>query len=160
MTVHRGLVLIELGTIVYDRPDFHNERYIFPVGFISEKLYYSPIDPSEKVWWRSYVLDDGSTCPLFRVELKDDPTFHWEARICSSPWGAIRQAVIVRAIELGINTLCHTPNPTKYVPVSGPDKFGFSHPTVLHLIQNMDNAGMCTKYVRRHFEIVHKDGES
>jgi hypothetical protein len=24
----------------------------------------------------------------------------------------------------------------------------------------MDNAGMCTKYVRRHFEIVHKDGES
>lgn len=35
---------------------------------------------------------------------------------------------------------------------SGPEFFGFSHPTILNLIQNMEDAEMCTKYKRMSFQ--------
>lgn len=32
-----SLKVIELGTVVHDRPGFHSERYIWPVGYTVER---------------------------------------------------------------------------------------------------------------------------
>jgi chromodomain-helicase-DNA-binding protein 7 len=41
----------DLGHIVTDGLGFHNERYIYPAGFRSSRLYFSTLNPSEKVWY-------------------------------------------------------------------------------------------------------------
>ena len=35
---------------------------------------------------------------------------------------------------------------------SGPDFFGYGNPTIMNLIQGLDNADQCSKYKRVHFE--------
>ena len=32
-----SLNIISLGQVEYDRPNFHNERYIFPIGYTAER---------------------------------------------------------------------------------------------------------------------------
>ena len=39
--VLKGLKILNLGAINYQNPNFHAKRYIWPVGFKSERPYYS-----------------------------------------------------------------------------------------------------------------------
>ena len=80
------LKVIQLGECVTDRPLFHNNRYIYPAGFISEKLYPSLVNPSEKEWYRSMIIDRGGDGPVFRVEMKRNPKICFEGDKTSNPW--------------------------------------------------------------------------
>lgn len=42
------LTILKLGTVEYKNNAFHNERYIFPIGFTSERLYTSYLDPTKR----------------------------------------------------------------------------------------------------------------
>ncbi|KAI8389407.1 F/Y-rich N-terminus-domain-containing protein [Blakeslea trispora] len=134
LTVHN------LGTIVTDRPNFHNERYIFPVGYTVSRTYPSMVDPNSNTIITSTIVDDGSDCPRFHVTAADMPD---EPIIANSATGA--WTVVVRRSN-EIRNRDHSNS------ASGPDYYGFKHPTIANLIQDLPGAKELKQYVWQNFE--------
>ncbi|EAY22905.1 F/Y-rich N-terminus family protein [Trichomonas vaginalis G3] len=132
--------LISLGKVVYDRPNFHNARYLYTDGFCSEKLYISAVNPSQRVWYRSEILDRGGEFPYFKVSLVDQPDIYWEGNAPSNPW-----ICIIRQIEAKKRS-------NRALTISGPDYFCLTHPITISLMQKLENADKCDKYVKRRLE--------
>jgi chromodomain-helicase-DNA-binding protein 7 len=141
-----SLVLVSLGTVIWDRDGFHNERYLYPPGFLSEKLYFSTRDPSEKVWYQSTILDRGDDQPVFRVCEKDHPEVMFEGNAPSNPWLAIVKVV-------------NSKMDGKIASISGPECFGFAHPKVQGLMARMKNAYKCRKFRRKATESEPEEDE-
>jgi chromodomain-helicase-DNA-binding protein 7 len=136
--------IIELGHIVTDRPGFHTDRYIYPAGFKSSRLYWSTIDPSRQVRYTSEILDTGGETPLFRVTMDDHPEVSFEGNTPNSPWYLI--AKMVSEARGGNN---------RGLGISGPTSFGLISPVICYLIQQMDGAEKCVNYVMQPFEPRH-----
>ncbi|ORY97107.1 hypothetical protein BCR41DRAFT_394994 [Lobosporangium transversale] len=58
--------------VVYDREAFHNERYIWPVGYKMSRSYNSMIDPTQQTTYTCSVIDDGEA-PKFQIDAEDQP---------------------------------------------------------------------------------------
>lgn len=132
LTVHH------LGEIVYDRDSFHNERYIWPVGYKVSRLYGSMLDPEKQT---TYVcrITDGGDGPRFHVEPEDQPTKPIIATTATGAWTTVvRQVNAIRKRE-------HSNS------ASGPDYFGFSHPTIAKMIQDLANSDKCRNYIQQKF---------
>jgi chromodomain-helicase-DNA-binding protein 7 len=54
-TLSGSLVIYRLGKCIWDRPGFHCERYLYPAGFESHRLFASVLDPRERIWYRSSI---------------------------------------------------------------------------------------------------------
>lgn len=52
-------ILLKLQ-IECDKPGFHSERYIWPVGYCSTRLYPSMLDPDRKIQYFCYIKDGGA----------------------------------------------------------------------------------------------------
>ncbi|KAI9366510.1 F/Y-rich N-terminus-domain-containing protein [Pilaira anomala] len=133
------LTVLNLGTIVTDRPNYHNERYIFPVGYTVSRTYPSMIDPHNNTVVTSTILDGGDS-PRFHVVAADMPD---EPIIANSATGA--WTVIVRKSN-EIRQRDHSNS------ASGPDYYGFKHPTIANLIQALPGARSLKQYVWQTFE--------
>ena len=48
-----------VSQIVHDRPGFHSERYIWPVGYCSSRTYPSMRNPEMKCIYTCKILDGG-----------------------------------------------------------------------------------------------------
>lgn len=57
--LHSYAVVREYFQIVWDRPGFHSERYIWPVGFCSSRYYPSMKTPDMKCIYTCKILDGG-----------------------------------------------------------------------------------------------------
>ncbi len=53
------ITILDIGHVVYDREAFHNDRYIFPVGYKMSRSYNSMIDPHNLTVYTCSVIDDG-----------------------------------------------------------------------------------------------------
>ncbi|KAI8991569.1 F/Y-rich N-terminus-domain-containing protein [Mycotypha africana] len=133
LTVH------SLGKIINDRPAYHNERYIFPVGYTVSRTYPSMIDPDKNTIVTSTILDGGDA-PRFHVVAADLPN---EPIIANSATGA--WTVIVRRA----NDIRHRDHSNS---ASGPDYYGFKHPTIANLIQELPGAKELPSYIWQEFE--------
>jgi len=133
MTLHK------LGTVVYDRDTFHNERYIFPVGYTLTRRYFSMVKSDEYVNYRC-VVKDGGKAPIFEVTPEDAVDKKTSA---SSPTGA--WISIVKAVN-------EMRNKDHSNSASGPDYFGFTSSTIAKLIQDLPNADKCKNYKWQKFE--------
>ncbi|KAL9651515.1 hypothetical protein ABK040_001461 [Willaertia magna] len=138
--------VIELGTIEYERTSYHNERYIFPIGYKSERSYSSYLTPPEKVIYTCEILDGGEG-PLFQVTASDDPDTHWTG---TSPTGAWTN-VIKKVNESKKNT--SNLKERSFATVSGPEYFGLSNPKTGQLIELMTNSEKCENYTRKYFPL-------
>ncbi|OHT08842.1 F/Y-rich N-terminus family protein [Tritrichomonas foetus] len=134
-----SLVIVSLGKVVYDRDAFHNQRYLYPDGFISERLYHNMRNPHEKIWYQSLILDRGGNEPIFRVQAKDDPTIAFEGSAPSNPW-----LNIVKEVSEKRGSGSQT--------VSGPEFFGMAHPLTQMLMSKMENADKCRGFIRKVFD--------
>lgn len=129
-----------LGKIVFDRPGFHSNRYIYPPGFHTSRTYLSVRNPNISVVWHSKVLDDGGPTPVFSVTAEDDPQHPVTGGTSTGVWSAImRQAAQVRGKEPAGSA-------------SGPDMFGFTTPTIMQLIEGLEGAEKCLGYERKKYE--------
>jgi chromodomain-helicase-DNA-binding protein 7 len=129
-----------LGRIITDRTGFHTERYIYPAGYTSSRMYASTLDPTQRVRYTSEILDVGDQMPLFRVTMDERPDVYYEGNSPTSPWNLI----VKRILELRVD------NP-RALSVSGPDFYGLACPTICYLIQQMEGADMCVNYIMRPF---------
>ncbi|KAJ3086800.1 hypothetical protein HK102_012433 [Quaeritorhiza haematococci] len=139
LTVHN------LGTVVYDRDTYHNERYIYPVGYMISRQYFSMNDPNKTVMY-TCSISDGGDGPRFHIIAEDAPDKPIVGFSATGAWtSVIRVANAIRKRE-------HSNS------ASGPDYFGFSQPTVAKLIQDLPNAHKCKNYVWQEFEVIRGRG--
>jgi len=139
LRISSSLVLVSMGNVVFDRPGFHSNRYIYPDGYCAERLYTSVTNPSEKAWYRSSIVDTGGETPVFRVEMAENPKMCFEGNAPSNPW-----MNIIKAIETKLKS-------HRSLTVSGPDFFGLSTPIVQHLMQRMENIDKCDSFIKREY---------
>ncbi|KAI9469701.1 MAG: F/Y-rich N-terminus-domain-containing protein [Benjaminiella poitrasii] len=133
------LTVLKLGKIITDRPAFHNERYIFPVGYTVSRTYPSMIDPGSNTIITSTILDGGDG-PRFHVVAADMPDEPIVANSATGAW-----TVVVRRS----NEIRHRDHSNS---ASGPDYYGFKHPTIANLIQDLPGAKDLKQYVWQSFE--------
>ncbi|KAI9283903.1 hypothetical protein BC943DRAFT_327303 [Umbelopsis sp. AD052] len=130
----------DLGKVVWDRPAFHNQRYIYPVGYRVKKWYRSMVDPLNDTQYTCEILDGGKE-PIFRLQADDNMDEVFTGPTCTTVWTiAVRRAFAVRNMEYGHN------------PV-GPDFFGLRKNTIAKMIQDLPNAEKCTNYIWQNFEV-------
>jgi len=127
-----------LGTIIFDRPDFHSERYIYPAGFRSSRYSASLDNPELRVRWINEIFDSGEPHPIFRVWQEDKPGIIFNGNTPTAPWSHALKAVAQQRKEK-----------TKISSISGPEAFLLASPLIIGLIQQLPNAEKCDKYVMR-----------
>jgi len=140
----RGLTIECMGKVVFDRPKFHAKRYIWPVGFKSTRIYSSMTQLDQKCDYTSEIIDNGEE-PSFVVKCWEDkqnpiviarPT-------ASGAWAEVGKRFFELKKEVtGKDT---------YTQLSGPEMFGFAHPSIAKLIQEMAGAELCDKYIPQQF---------
>lgn len=135
-----GLTVHSLGEIVHDRPGFHSERYIWPIGYCSSRSYPSMMNPEDKCIYTCKILDGGFG-PQFEMCPEDDPD---HPIIASSATAC--HCVVLKAVNKARGRDASNTG-------SGPEFFGFSHPTIQYLIQSLPGARKCTKYQWVKFEL-------
>lgn len=133
------LTVLSLGKINYHKDAFHNERYIFPIGYTVRRTYPSMIDPNNNTIITSTILDGGDA-PRFHVIASDQPTDPIIANSATGAW-----TVIVRKS----NEIRHREHSNS---ASGPDYYGFKHPTIAKMIQDLPGANQLKNYVWQNFQ--------
>ena len=131
-----SLILVSLGEVVYDRDAFHNSRYLYTKGFISERCYYNFNNPSEKIWYQSLILDRGGNEPVFRVQVKGNPDVFFEGSAPSNPWLQIVK-------EASEKRGC------KSQTVSGPEFYGLTHTITQLLMSKLKNSEKCIGFIKK-----------
>jgi len=136
LPLHLGnyLSIVSLGTIVYDRPAYHNKRYIFPVGYRALRYHRSLVNPTNKCKYLCEILDSGDK-PLFKVTCEEEPNKPISKDSASGVWTIIEKRLAEK-----------TSSRRKTITVSGMHRFGLAFASVLHLIQGLPNAEKCTMY--------------
>ncbi|KAI9312618.1 F/Y-rich N-terminus-domain-containing protein [Dichotomocladium elegans] len=129
-----SLKVIELGTVIHDRTTFHSERYIWPVGYCTERTYMSMVDPNNQTTYTCRV-EDGGDGPLFTIRAADTPDEDdISARTPTGAWAV----VIKRANEVRQRESANA--------ISGPEYFGFSNPLVIEMVEALPDAEKCVNY--------------
>lgn len=132
-----------LGEVAWDRPAYHNKRYIMPIGFHSSRPYPSTINADTNTVWHSRILDGGPS-PLFEVTAEDNPAHPFTGNTSTGVWSAImKQAASIRSREPAGSA-------------SGPDFFGLGNATVTMLIERLPGADRCHQYERKRYEMSAK----
>jgi len=132
------LTLVSLGEILWDNPNFHNARYIWPVGFESVRSYAS-MKYNDKMANYTCRIKNQDGASRFEIIPDDDPENVVSAPTATGAWTTVlKEANRIR-------------NKESTNSASGPDYFGFSHPVVIKLIQDLPNAKKCSKYVWQTF---------
>ncbi|KAF9994571.1 hypothetical protein BGZ80_000565 [Entomortierella chlamydospora] len=133
------ITIMSLGRVVYDREAFHNERYIWPVGYKMSRSYNSMIDPQQQTTYTCSVIDDGEA-PKFQIDAEDQPGNPIIAGTATGAWThVVKTANQIRKRD-------HSNS------ASGPDYFGFSNATIAKMIQDLPNADKCKTYIMQRYE--------
>lgn len=163
-----------LGTVVLDRDGFHNERYVFPVGYRVSRTFASTVDPNKAVEYFCSIEDGGGDSPVFRVEPSDAPENTTVATSPTGAWSSIIKSecmVVLHQSFLSSIQCKQTPLPFPFLILfslsaanairskeasssSGPENFGFTNPTIQFLIQELPGVSHLRKYEHQNFEMV------
>ena len=138
--VFGAIIVVSLGRVVPHGDKFHSRRYIFPLGYTSKRTYYSLKTPSSRCWYVQEVLSSTTEPkePIFRLTCEDDPEYPIQSNTPSGVWSEVlerikpqREAIVGRAL---------------HSTISGPEQFGFSHPIIHQLIEELPDALQCANY--------------
>jgi len=142
--IRGGLVIQSLGKIVFEKAKFHAKRYIWPVGFKSSREYNSMTKLHARCEYVSEIIDRGDE-PGFVVTCMEDPhnPIVIEKPTASGTWAEIAKRFFeLKKAATGKSVLTQ---------LSGPEMFGYAHPTVAKIIQEMAGAEKCEKYTMQQF---------
>jgi hypothetical protein len=96
-------------------------------------------------------IRDGGDDPLFVVTCLEDPNNPIEisAPTASGAWAEVGKRV---------NDMKeHLTGKRMFTQLSGPEMFGFSHPTIARLIQEMPGAERCKQYEKQAFVLADRE---
>ena len=165
--------VLNLGTIVYDRPTYHNSNYIWPVGYVAEREYASFTQLNKKATYKSEILDNGEN-PLFKLTASDNPSQPILGVSTTAVWQEVVRRIADMKAEFGtdkrateLKELLKLSSSERkkqsgvggnakgylFASISGPEYFCLSLPTVLKLVEEMPNADKCEFYNTKNFQI-------
>ncbi|XP_014234292.1 transforming growth factor beta regulator 1 isoform X1 [Trichogramma pretiosum] len=131
------LTVFSLGDVVADKPAYHTEDLIFPIGYCSTRAYASLKDARVKSLYTCKILDGGFK-PRFEIVSDSDLD---QPLVGSTPdechWR------LLSAISPSLSSI--TPK--------GADFFGISHPTIQNLIQSSPGTRKLANYKQQKFAI-------
>ncbi|KAG6543987.1 hypothetical protein Mapa_014611 [Marchantia paleacea] len=137
-----SLQVYDLGKVVWNRPAFHSEKYIWPAGYKSRRAYASMLNSENRIFYWCEIVDDGQA-PEFRLTPEDDENNPVIGISATAVWTVVVKRVgLLRLEEGGKKTFAN---------VSGPEYFGFANPTIARLIQQLPNSEKCSKYKRQDY---------
>ncbi|KAI5098005.1 transforming growth factor beta regulator 1 [Silurus meridionalis] len=136
-----GLTVYSLGEIITDRPHFHDENAIYPVGFCSTRVFASMKNPEQQCLYTCQIKD-GNQGPQFEIVPEDDPQ---NATVGLSALSCHTDLLKAIAAKRG--------KPLTNIIPTGDDFFGFSDPTIQNLIQSCPGARKCSNYQWVRFEV-------
>lgn len=122
-----NFILQAVGDIVVDNPNFHNENWVYPVGYIATRVYAHPKYPRKKCVFTCKILNNSGV-PQFQIipDAEFDHVFFGEsANIC----------------HIGLlEAIAHSAN-IKNFPIrpQGEKFFGLSNATIMQMLQNKPN---------------------
>eukprot|EP01125_Pyxidicula_operculata_P004888 TRINITY_DN1811_c0_g3_i2.p1 TRINITY_DN1811_c0_g3~~TRINITY_DN1811_c0_g3_i2.p1 ORF type:complete len:1367 (+),score=527.34 TRINITY_DN1811_c0_g3_i2:253-4101(+) len=129
-----GVLSIAALGIVSDKKNYHNEKYIWPIGFKSTREYTSTIDVTKRCTYTCEILDGGDK-PIFKITPSDDVANAVSANSSSSAWKQIIDRINSKRND-----------DSKRTSVSGPEYFGFGLPQIIELISQLPGAEKCTRF--------------
>ena len=136
INISSTLQILNLGTIDFKRDAFHSSRNIFPIGYKCVRVAPSMFDRANKrANYICEILDGGDKGPIFRVTSEEDSKNPIIRDASSAAWIEIMRKV--NELNSGRR---------EKVTVSGPERYGFSEPSVHWLISTLPNAEKCKKY--------------
>jgi len=132
------MIMIESFGIIDSRDDFHNEYYVYPIGFHSTVVAKSISSSGDLIWVDQRVAEGTDGNPLFSIFSESDSL----SLTGSSPddvWEQYREKLQMKS--------------KKNVPMfCGAEMFGFTSSLYHHLLFCILQNGQCHKYVRRVFK--------
>ena len=134
-----------LGSVVSDRKEYHNSKYIWTVGFRSVRVYQSFLNPGERTEYISEIVDGGER-PMFRVTARDAPN---QASLATSATGAWTN--MLRQVKSASEAV-EGKEKKSFNAVSGTEYFGLARGIIRKLIQELPGAAECEQYVPIIFE--------
>lgn len=131
-----ALTIHSLGKVVYDRPNYHTDKYLWPVGYKSTRYYTSVKDTNNRCLYTCEIHDGGEN-PVFVLTSDDNPDQPIRASSATAAWTVIVKKVNeIKTEEAGKRV---------FTNVSGPEYYGLAHPTVMKLISELPNAEKCVR---------------
>lgn len=140
-----NLTIHSLGEVIQERNEFHCEDAIYPVGYVSTRVYGSLKDPTIKCIF-TCKISDANGVPRFEIASDDNcpPIVGGTPDVCHS--------LLLQKINDALSLHVVSTRPR------GNDFFGLTHPTVLNLIQSSPGTRKCVNYKWSKFE-VSKNGD-
>ncbi|EFC44104.1 predicted protein [Naegleria gruberi] len=129
--------VVALGKIEFENENYHNDRYIFPIGYKAEKNYMSYKNPGDKTVYICEILDGGEEGPTFKITPADD-----DNSFTSSTPSGVWSLVIKKVNESRKKN-------SKTCTVSGPEYYGLSNARIRQLIEMLPNADKCVNYKKK-----------
>jgi chromodomain-helicase-DNA-binding protein 7 len=102
---------------------FHSSAASYPVGFISQRVYFSVNDPLDKTTYESTTELHENGALLFRVTDMEDRSKDYYHHTSSGAWEKLIADLQATRGKMRLPK-------RKGTSVSGPSMFGFSHPTI------------------------------
>ncbi|KAI7866586.1 F/Y-rich N-terminus-domain-containing protein [Spinellus fusiger] len=131
-----SLRILSLGTIVWDKAAFHNDRYIYPIGYSVERAYMSMVNQDGQTTY-TCTIKEQDNAPLFTIYAADAPEKEVSGQTPTGAWSlVVKQANLIRH-KYSTNA------------ISGPEYYGLSHPLVTEMIEELEGVDKCTRYTRR-----------
>ena len=128
------LKILNLGLVDYERPAYHSEKNIFPIGWKSVREGTSCFNINKREKYICEILDGGQK-PLFKVTPMSDPENPLISNASSGVWIEICKRV--NELQGGGR---------QKVTVSGPDRYGLTEPGVGQLLSCLPNAEKCARF--------------
>lgn len=117
------LVIDALGVIV-DRFPYVTERYTWPIGFTSTRLFQSYVSPDDKIKYTCQITDSGDK-PQFVITPADDTANPVVAASPSAAWRAVLKRISAKTGQMLTDT------------TNGCHRFGLAHSVVASLLREL-----------------------
>lgn len=129
-----NLIIQSLGEIHPNRFNYHNEHFIYPIGFASVRIFASLGDPFKKSIYTCRIVDGGD-CPRFEMISEADP----EIMIVGPSTDFCHYTLLQYIKEtFGFENFDLQSN--------GDWFFGLAHPAVMNLFRDMPNFNACHRF--------------
>lgn len=130
-----GFTVYSLGEIIWNKPGYHTDEYIYPVGYKISRIYGHFKDPEKKCVYTCRVIENGEF-PKFEILANEsDPRDPKIFRI-SGPSPDYCHTTLLQYI----NNVC-----VRSIDIrpQGESFFGLGNPTIMSLIRKLPNIEKC-----------------
>ena len=137
----KGLQVLCLGKVNFQDPNFHSKKYIWPIGFKTQRFYFNREGEEGKCLYTNEIIQDNGEI-RFKVSSEDPKDIPVIKSTASGAWAVIGKRTA------GAQDVARR--------LSGPEMFGLTNPTVAKMIQDLPGANLCAKYERQQFILVQR----